>query len=117
MELTWDLAGQYLFLAGLFASVLGIGKAFILMTAVVSHLRKAKKGAAYATDRKKAVSLPLIQGVTEMGVGVTVMGLVWLLWPLDSEGETVITSFFAVIGILTLALFLFTSWWLKGVEE
>ena len=118
MELTWDMAGQYLFLAGLFASVLGLGKVFVIMTVIIRHLKKATgKPADYSKGRKKAVSLTIVEGLSEMIVGVVVMAFVGLVWKLDNEGRSVVMAFGVVLFVLTLVLYALTNSWMKDLEQ
>ena len=112
------MAGQYLFFAGLFASVLGLGKVFVIMTVVMRHLKKATgKPADYSKGKKKAVSLTIAEGLAEMMVGVVVMALVWIGWNLDSEGRSVVMAFGLVLFVLMLGLYALTNSWMKDLEQ
>ena len=118
MELTWEMAGQYLFFAGLFASILGIGKVLVIMSAVLSHLKKTTgKSPEYGKERKRGVSLSIIEGLAEMTVGTFVIALVVLIWNPVGESQSVILGFGVVFAVLTVILYFITRSFLKDLEH
>lgn len=119
MELTWELAGQYLFLAALFASVLGLGKVLVILSALEWHFKeKTSKSTEYIKGRKKAVSTTIFVGLVEMTVGVFVMGLIYffgdfLFGGLDSQGKEVV----GVIGLVFFVLVVILMFSMKRFEK
>lgn len=117
MELTWEMAGQYLFLAALFASVLGLGKVFVIMTTIEWHARKVTgKTADDIKERKKAVSLTIYVGLTEMFVGILIMIAIFLFGDLDAQGREVIMVLGLIFFVLVIILSFVANKFIKGLE-